>query len=294
MNEHSLTNDNYFQDERYMSVSSWKKFNKCELQGTLPFTEDYNASMLVGSYVDEYVSGTLDQFKEAHPELFVTKFVQNETTIQEIQKQDPSYITRNGTFVASKKTEAMEKFPMYFTEEVRLKAEFKQADEICKYIDSKPRLQKFLGGEKQTIMVGEIEGVPFKIKMDSYIPDKLIADLKIMRSVTNSQGDYVDFITPWGYDVQMACYQEVVRQNTGKQLPCYIVAVTKEEPINSVVIQIPQDVLDRALYQVQSTVRDYYDIKQGRKTANGCGKCKACIEAREDVPLISMAQFMME
>lgn len=254
MNEHSLTNDNYFQDEQYMSVSSWKKFNKCELQGTLPFTEDYNASLLVGSYVDEYVSGTLDQFKEAHPEIISSK--------------------------GATKGE--------------LKAEFKQADKICKYIDSKPRLQKFLGGEKQTIMVGEIEGVPFKIKMDSYIPDKLIADLKIMRSVTNSQGDYTDFITPWQYDVQMACYQEVVRQNTGKQLPCYIVAVTKEEPINSVVIQIPQDVLDRALYKVQSTVRDYYEIKQGRKTANGCGKCKACIEAREDVPLISMAMFMME
>jgi hypothetical protein len=236
-----------------MSVSAWKRFAKCEVLGTVPFDDsETSTAMLVGSYVDAYFEGSLDKFIEDNPQIISSK--------------------------GATKGE--------------LKSDFKQAEEIIKYMESKPRIMKFLDGEKQRIMVGEIEGVPFKIKMDSYFPDKLIVDLKVMRSVTDSQGNFTDFITSWGYDVQLACYQFICFQNTGKMLPCYILAVTKESPINSVVVQIPQEVLDRALYQVKSTIVDYYAVKMGNKEAEGCGKCKACIERREDTPLISMNLFL--
>lgn len=39
---------------------------------------------------------------------------------------------------------------------------------------------------------------------------------------------YLDFIRFWGYDTQGAIYQETVRQNTGKRLPFYIAAASKE------------------------------------------------------------------
>jgi hypothetical protein len=286
------TNELYFSDKEYMSVSAWKRFKRCELLGITPYEErDTSPAMLIGSYVDAYVEGTLDEFKLNHPEIFSAKVIPNETTIQNLLDTDASFVTRNGTFVANKKTEAMEKYPEFFTKEYRLKSDFVLADKICEYIDSKPRLQKFLGGEKQTVMTGLIGGVPFKIKIDSYIPNKLIADLKVMRTLTDSSGNYYDFITQYGYQYQLACYQEVVRQNTGLQLPTYIVGVSKEDVIDGVVIEIPQTDLDIALYEVQSTISRYAEIKLGVIEADGCGICKACISARKDVPLISFSSL---
>ena len=226
---------------------------KCELGGLEPFkSADSTPAMLVGSYVDAYVEGTLDEFKESHPEI--------------ISSRGPT--------------------------KGELKSEFKQAELICKYIDNNKRLSMFLGGEKQTVMTGEIGGVPFKIKIDSYIKGKLIADLKVMRTVTNSNGDFYDFITPWGYDIQLACYQEIVRQNTGEQLPCYIVAITKESPIDSVIIQIPQHILDGKLYDVESQIKHMYDVYKARIEPIGCGKCKTCIEQRKETPLLSLEDIV--
>lgn len=241
----------YFADTNYMSVSLFKKMNNCEVDGLVPFGE-MTDSMMVGSYVDAYISGTLDEFKEEHPEIISTR--------------------------GASKGE--------------LKVEFKLAEEICRYIDNDDRLQQFLSGEKQTVMTGEIAGVPFKIKIDSYSPSIAINDLKIMRSVTNSYGDYYDFITPWGYDIQLACYQEIVYQNTGEKLPPFICAVTKESPINSVIVNIPQVVLDRALYKVEESIQHLYDVKMGKVEPIGCGKCKSCISQRKETPIISMEDFI--
>jgi len=90
----------------------------------------------------------------------------------------------------------------------------------------------------------------------------------------------------------MACYQEIVFQNTCKRLPVFICAVTKESPINSVIVQIPQTVLDKALYRVESQIEHLYDVKMGKVEANGCGICKTCISNRGETPIISMSEFM--
>lgn len=243
----------YFKETQHMSVSAWKKYNHCEVSGKKGFDDSNKSDALVfGSYVDAYVEGTLDEYRAENPDLFSSR---GETKGQ-------------------------------------LKAVYKKAIDICDYIDNDERIQKFLGGDKQTIMVGEISGVPFKIKIDSYIVDTAIVDLKVMRTVTDRLGNWYDFITPYGYDVQLACYQEIVYQNTGKKLPCYIVAVTKEDPINSVIIQITQDILDRALYSVESTVKRFYDVKMDVVEPLGCGTCPACIDKRTETPLISMKELL--
>ena len=247
-----VTQQNYYEDTGHMSVSAFKKFMKCEVDGLKGFTGESSIPMLVGSYVDSYVEGTLEQFKEEHPEI----------------------IAKTG------KTKG------------ELKSDFKQADEICSYIDNNNLIQQFLSGDKQTIMTGVIGGVPFKSKMDSYLKGTLIADLKIMRTVTDSNGNFYDFVTKWGYDIQLACYQEIVYQNTGERLPCYIVAITKESPINSVIIKIPQNILDRALYLVESNIERIWEVKQGKTEAVGCGICSSCIEARTETPIISLDTIM--
>jgi len=245
-----VTNENYYEPDEYMSVSAFKKLNNCEVDGLLPFTESSTA-LLVGSYVDSYVEGTLDEFVSKHPEI--------------ISSKGPT--------------------------KGNLKSDFKQAEEICNFIKNDKVLMQFLSGEKQTIMTGKILDVPFKIKMDSYSPHIAINDLKVMATITNNCGEYYDFITKWGYDIQLACYQEIVRQNTGEQLPCFICVVTKESTTNSAIINIPQYVMDKALYNVQCKIQHLYDVKMKKVEPIGCGKCSSCIKARKETPIISMEDF---
>ena len=246
-----LTKDNYFQDEHYMSTSKWKRFNQCEELGLIPFGTPSD-DQLIGSYVDAWVEGSLDKFKEEHPEIIST---------------------RGAT-------------------KGQLKAGFKKADEIIEYMKNNPTIMQFLQDEKQVVMTGEIEGVPTKIMIDNYSKGIAIVDLKIMRTITDRAGQYIDFISQWGYQYQGAIYQEIVYQNTGERLPFFIVAVTKETPINSVIVEIPQEILDTSLETVKSTIVRYYNIWKGEEQANGCGICPTCISKRVDTPLISMYDLM--
>jgi hypothetical protein len=217
----------------------------------MPF-ETPSDDQLIGLYVDAWVGGSLDKFKEEHPEIIST---------------------RGAT-------------------KGQLKAGFKKADEIIEYMKHNPTIMQFLQDEKQVVMTGEIEGVPTKIMIDNYSKGIAIVDLKIMRTITDRAGQYIDFISQWGYQYQGAIYQEIVYQNTGERLPFFIVAVTKETPINSVIVEIPQEILDTSLETVKSTIARYYDIWKGKEQANGCGICPTCISKRVDTPLISMYDLM--
>lgn len=72
-----LTNDNYFSPEmqmKYMGVSQYKDFLDCPARALATvrgeYKEEMTKAMLVGSYVDAYFEGTLDKFKDEHPEIF--------------------------------------------------------------------------------------------------------------------------------------------------------------------------------------------------------------------------------
>lgn len=246
------TDELYFEDTHYMSVSRYKRLNRCELAGMQDFGEPSEA-MLIGSYVDAHISGDLEKFIHEHPEI--------------ISSRGPT--------------------------KGELKVGFKEAEDICRFIDNDPVFQDFMSGEKQTVVTGEITGVPFKSKLDIYSEGIAINDLKVMRSITDRSGNYYDFITKWGYDIQMAVYQELVYQNTGERLPTFICVVTKETPINSAIIQIDQGTLDLALDGVKNNISRLYDVMQGKDFARGCGKCKACIANRKSTPIISLEELQL-
>lgn len=72
-----LNNENYYTKEadlEYMSVSQYKAFRKCEAAALATVKREWvkpmTTAMLVGSYVDSYFEGTLDQFRVDHPEIF--------------------------------------------------------------------------------------------------------------------------------------------------------------------------------------------------------------------------------
>lgn len=96
-----LTNDNYYSSDAnwaYMSVSQYKQFKRCEaatmaqLRGEWEFPK--TTALLVGSYVDAWVEGTLDEFRARTPELFKrdgslrSEFVYAEKIIEVIRTDD--------------------------------------------------------------------------------------------------------------------------------------------------------------------------------------------------------------
>lgn len=244
-----LTAQNYYSDEanrEYMSVSQFKDFAGTYGKLACEFTamekmagrweQEKTTALLVGSYVDSYFEGSLDEFRKNNPEIF---------------KKDGG-----------------------------LKADHVKAEEIIKRIERDDYFMKFMSGSKQVIMTGELFECKWKIKMDSYIPDVAIVDLKVMSSITKLEWvrdlGYLDFVRYWGYDIQGAIYQEIVRQNTGKKLPFYIAGATKEKEPDIQIIHITDNYLKEALTMVGSNMSRILEVKNGKREADRCELCDCC------------------
>lgn len=239
-----LTAENYYSreaNEQYMSCSQFKSFLSCEASALAGLRSEYGSetttAMLIGSYVDAYFEGTLESFKSEHPECF---------------KRDGS-----------------------------LKSEYIHADYMIQRAERDKLFMRYMSGEKQRIMTGEISGVPFKIKIDSYLDGICITDLKCIKDLKpvwdEDARQRKHFINYWGYDIQGAIYREIVRQNTGKLLPFYIAAITKEKPEPRLkVYWLPDEDLDHALSEVQSLAPRFQQIKEGKLQPQRCGECSYC------------------
>ena len=172
------------------------------------------------------------------------------------------------------------KHPEMFNKNGELKATFKNVESVISAIQNDEMMSKYLGGEHQVIMTGEIAGEPFKIKIDSYFPDKAIVDQKIIRDFEPIWDDEkhckVDFIAYWGYLYQAAIYQEIVYQNTGKKLPFVLAVTTKEEVPAQKLIKIDQEYIDETLEEVKALAPRFGAIKRGEIAPVGCGHCPVC------------------
>lgn len=99
-----LTNENYYSDianQEYMSVSQYKSFQKCEAATMAELRGEWRhpktTALLVGSYVDSWFEGTLDEFKQQNPEIYTKSgslkadFVQAEEIIARVRR-DPMFM----------------------------------------------------------------------------------------------------------------------------------------------------------------------------------------------------------
>lgn len=244
-----LTAENYYSTEanlEYMSVSQFKDFNgtygkiACEFEAVEKmygrWQPEKSTALLIGSYVDSYFEGSLELFKKENPEIF--------------------------------------------TQKGELKAPFKKAEEIIARIERDQYFMRYLSGEKQKTMTFELFGVPWKIKMDSYLPGVAVVDLKVMASITDLKWvrdlGYLDFVRYWGYDIQGAVYQKGVEIVTGKKLPFYIAAATKENEPDIRIIQITQNYLDEALHVVEANLPRIMRVKSGEVPPDKCELCDCC------------------
>lgn len=95
----TLTNDNYYSPEanqEYMSVSQYKDFQKCEAMALASLRGEWvrpqTTALLVGSYIDSWFEGTLEEFTAAHPEIYTragklkADFVQAEELIEFVKR----------------------------------------------------------------------------------------------------------------------------------------------------------------------------------------------------------------
>lgn len=226
-----------------MSYSRFCRFLECEACAAANYYTPSTESQLVGSYVDAYFSGELNEFKANHPEILTAKG--------------------------------------------ELKAGFKKAEELIARIESDKNMMKLLNGEKQAIMSGVIDGVPFKIKMDSYLKDDKIVDLKVMKDFnrvwSDAFGGYTNFALAYNYDIELAIFQEIVYQNTGKRLKCVLACITKETPSDIGAFEIPQEALDKALEIVKHHLPRIKAILDGKIAPNRCEKCAYCRETKKAV-----------
>lgn len=238
-----ITNENYFSPEnnlKYMGSSQFKSFIKCEYAALAEIKDEYIHPVTDSLLIGSYV--------DAH----------FEGTLDIFKSQNPAIFTQKGT----------------------LKSQYQHADYIINRIERDELFMQYMSGEKQKIFTGEIAGVPFKIKVDSY-HEGAIVDLKCMKnfeSVWNEERHIKEhFIDAWGYTIQGAIYREIVRQNTGKILPFYLAVATKEKPEPDLKLYwIPDSTLDEMLSEVISFAPRFEKIKRGEIQPQRCEKCAWC------------------
>lgn len=276
-----LTEENYYSVEmnmKYVSASQYKMFfdiygNTCEAAALAEIKGEWakpvTKSLLVGSYVDEALTGDLEKFKEGHSELYLTR--------------------------GERKGE--------------LKAEFMQAEDMVQRAKRDATFLAYVtGGQHQVIYTGEINGVPVKIKIDhvAYKNGKPVAivDLKTVKSMYESfyvkdSGEHLNFIQRWNYDLQGAMYQYIFEQNTGLKLPFYIAAISKDKDSEGVshprlkVIQIPQVKMDERIVEIKNNIGKIQALKQGKIEPVNCGRCDYCADTLP-CEVISMNELTLD
>jgi len=260
-----LTEETYYGREaaqKWMSVSQFKAFQKCqaaalaEIQGN--YERPMTTALLVGQYVDTKLEGpeAFEAFQLEHPEIF---------------KKDGSP-----------------------------KADFVQAERIYQRIKEDRLMEQLLSGQKQVILTGEINGVPFRGKLDSLLsPEECdtiikefpsageaiggpfgsvgaIVDGKVMRDFmpvwSDTEGRKAHWIDAWGYQFQGAVYQHL----EGGHKPFVIAGASKESSPDLTALYIPQPELDAALRIVEDMAPVYQEIKEGKREPEACGRCEWC------------------
>lgn len=243
----TLTERNYFSPEAnmtYWSVSQFKEFDKCEAAGLASargeYVRDESDAILMGKYVDAYFSGQSEEFFKQYGDV--------------MYKRDGS-----------------------------LYAKYERCNTMIDAVERQPKMLEFLEGEKQKIFTAELFGVPWKIKTDVFWDGKRIVDFKTIKDfapVYKEGFGRLSWVEYWGYDIQGAIYQKVIEINTGKRLPFYLAAVTKETVPDVGLFEIPQHMLDTALKVVEAKIDRFDLVKMGEIEANRCGTCTFCKQTK--------------
>lgn len=239
--------DNYFSKEmdiKYMSVSQFKSFAKCEdaaYDNLVNGAEEKSKALIVGSYTHAAFESEKEfaRFKEEY--------------------KDVIYNTKGKPY-----------------------ADFVKADEMIKTLKEDEFCMQAMTGEKEVIFKGSLYGVEWKIRVDNinhqlgYFSDlKTTQDLN-KRYYSKKYGGWVSFVQEYDYIMQMYIYREIIKQNTGRYYEPYIVGVTKQDPPDKVVIGFNKDRYEFEREYVESLLPKVLEAKNKVRELESCGHCSYC------------------
>ncbi len=239
----TLNEENYYQETEHMSASQFKNFMKCEAAAL---------AEIEGEFVRE-----------------------------------PSRALIQGQYVDAYFTGDLQQFhtehPELFKKDGALRQTYSVCEDAIARIKREPVAMEYLEGAKQLIVTGEIEGVECKGKLD-VLGNGRIVDLKCMRDFepVYRNGEKLDFIRAWGYDIQAYFYTELIRKYTknNERWPFYILAVTKEVDPDLLLVELPDWLIESAGEVVRHYIRRFDAIKKHEIEPRRCGKCAYCKQTK--------------
>lgn len=252
-----LNNNNYFSTEanqEYWSVSQFKSFKECESKAYA----EVNGIYVREDSKDLLMGSYVDAYFSDEMDVFMYKHPE----------------------IVNKRTG-------------ELKADFKRCDELIARAEQDSFFMDYLNGEKQVILTGELFGYQWKVKVDALHDDKIV-DLKVMKDIEPiyKDGERKTFIDAWGYDIQGYVYQQIVKANTGKELPFYLAVITKEKNTDIELIHIPQYRLNSAGELVKYYIKRFAEVKAGRAIPERCEKCAWCRSTKRIVKPLEYEELL--
>lgn len=249
-----LTHANYYSTEAnnaYWSASLIKSFLDCPARAVAELNGEYVRPQSAALLIGSYVDAAFDK----------------KGSLDAFKAEHPEIFKKDGS----------------------LKAEYVKADAMIERAKSDPVFMEYMRGRKQVIKTGTLFGVPFKCKLDVYRKDRIV-DLKTVRDFKPiylpGQGK-VNFAEAWHWTTQMAIYQAI----EGHKLPCYLACITKEDPPDIAVIEIPQSVMDAELEWLEGLIEEFKAIKAGVVDAPRCDNCAYCRASNKLIQPMSLEYY---
>lgn len=246
-----LNSSNYFSPEamrHYMSTSQFKAFEGCEAAALAQLNGQYDdeiEAFIEGRYFEAIICGKKEQFEQENADVILSSRGES--------KGQPKSNYRS----------VIESANAFLRQPA-----FRDIIERC---------------EQQTILTGEIAGVPFKTKIDFFDRATLSEwDSKCMRDFkkifNEREGHYESWYFARGYHYQAAIERELIRQNFGGSGEFGLIAATKEPVPRVDWLVFGEEVLDNAIEIVKAFAPKYDAIKRGEIEPEHCGICEYCRE----------------
>jgi len=173
-----------------------------------------------------------------------------------------------------------------YTLKGELRSDAKYLKTIVQEIKDDEGFWRYLKGDYQQQKLFEIEGVPWKGKLDvlPYEFDNMIVDFKTAKSIddwaySERFQQRIPFYYARGYDIQGAVYTHAWEKER------FVLAIaTKMTPSGRYIIELPREMLDKAMDYVIQYQELVFDQMQGRKL-EFCGN-ESCEYCRSRKPTI--------
>lgn len=266
-NEFVLTPQNYYTKEAsdhylsfhdYLDFAGGMKTYGCEARAMAKmrgeWKDEITLPLLVGGYCDAYFEGSLDEWKNEHPECFTTK-----GELKAPYKQAEKMIARclEDELFMKAMTGEKQKIITFFWEGVWWRAKLDVYSE-----------GKFITDFKTTAKMHEA------FRIEDY--------------------GYVSFVEAYFYTGQLALYQKGIEILYGKKLPCYIAAIEKSDNPEPELINIDQTTLDRALNEIRMNLPTVMAVRNGEVEPVRCGRCAYCKATKKILKPISLMDLIQE